>query len=159
MIENKFSQTYTAAMVQAATAKMADIRATFPGLITLMPEERAAYLNMGERTVPFVQKAIDYAVRNATFVPTFVNLAELQKDFQAAQYLLQVSKQLAELHNSINDSLLLAGSEAYGAALAIYKNTQQAASHGVAGAVEAADDMGTRFPGRKPTKPATPSAK
>jgi len=157
MIDNKISQTYTAAMVQTATTKIAEIRAAFPGLLTLKPEERSAYLNMGERTVPFVQKAVDYATRNASFVPSFVNTVELSKDFTAAQFLLQVSKQLTELQNAIDDSLLVAGSEAFTASLAIYKNIQQAASHGVAGAQEAADDMSTRFPGRKTSKPVASS--
>lgn len=154
MIDNKVSQTYTAAMVQTATTKIGEIRAAFPGLLTLKPEERAAYLNMGERTVPFVQKALDYAARNAAFVPSFVSVPELTKDFTAAQFLLQVSKQLTELQNAIDDSLLITGSEAYIAALAIYKNIQQSASHGVAGAQEAADDMSTRFPGHKAPKSA-----
>jgi hypothetical protein len=148
MIDNKVSQTYTAAMVQTATTKIADIRAAFPGLLTLKPEERAAYLNMGERTVPFVQKALDYAARNAAFVPSFVSIPELTKDFTAAQFLLQVSKQITELQNAIDDTLLVA------AALAIYKNIQQSASHGVAGAQEAADDMSTRFLGHKAPKSA-----
>ncbi len=152
MQENKISQTYTAAMVQTATTKIGEIRALFPGLLTLKPEERAAYLKMGERTVPFVQKALDYSSRNASYVPSFVNIPELNKDFQVAQVLLQVSKQLNELQNAIEDTLLIAGSEAFSASLAIYKNIQLSASHGVAGAQEAADDMSTRFPGRKPAK-------
>jgi len=152
MQENKFSQVYTTAMVQTASQKIAEIRAAFPGLLTLTPDERYAYLKMGERTAPFVQKAIDYATRYNGLVPSFVSLPELQKDFNGAQMLLQVSKQLNELQNAIDDTLLVAGSEAYTAALAIYKNTQQAAGHGVAGAVEAADDMATRFPGRKTAK-------
>jgi len=152
MQENKFSQVYTAAMVQTASQKIAEIRALFPGLTTLTPDERVAYLKMGERTAPFVQKALDYATRFNNLVPSYVSVPELQKDFTGAQLLLQVSKQITELQNAIDDTLLLAGSEAYTAALAIYKNTQQAASHGVASAQEAADDMATRFPGRKTTK-------
>ena len=152
MQENKISQFYTAEQVNTAVQKIAEIKAQFTGLLTLLPDERTMYLRMGERTVPFVQKAIDYGVRTPAFVPSFVSMPELQKDFQSAQMLLQVSKQLQELQNLIDDTLLVAGSEAYTSALAIYKNTRQAASHGVQGASEASDDMQNRFAGQGPKK-------
>ena len=150
MEDNKFNQTYSSEVVQAALQKIAEIRAQFPGLITLTPDERKAYTGVGERTVPFIQKAIDYSSRNIAFVPSFISLNDLEVDFQATQQLMQVSKQLNELQNQIDDTLLVAGSEAYTASLAIYKTIQQAASHSVAGAAEAANDMSSRFPGRKP---------
>ena len=106
-----------------------------------------------------MQKALEYAGRYESFVPSFVEIAEVTKDFTVAQYLQQIGKQLTELQNTIDDSQLVAGSEAYTASLAIYKNIQMAASHGVAGAQEAADDMSTRFPGHKASSSKTATTK
>jgi len=50
MIDNKISQVYTAEMVQVATKKIAEIKSLFPCLLNLKTDERATYLNMGERT-------------------------------------------------------------------------------------------------------------
>lgn len=153
MTENTFTQVYTQDMVDQVTAKLAEIRAIFPGLITLTPDERLTYAKMGERSSPFVQKAIDYASRNAAFVPVYVNLPLMETDLQSAKFLLQVSNQINELQNTIDDTMMVAGSESLTAALSIYKNIQQAATHGMAGAQEAADDLSTRFPHKTATAP------
>ena len=56
MQENKISQFYTTEQVNTAVQKIAEIKALFEGLLTLLPDDRTLYLRMGERTVPFVQK-------------------------------------------------------------------------------------------------------
>ena len=45
-----------------------------------MPGERKTRLGMADKTLAFVQKLATYAANNPAFVPSFLNLAELQQD-------------------------------------------------------------------------------
>jgi len=60
---------------------------------------------------------------------------------------------LARLTTEIDDTMTLAGSEAYSAALSIYKVLKNAASMGQPGAKEASIELKNRFPrARKKTE-------
>lgn len=159
MSDNKVSMIISADAEKQAIQKLNEVKTVLNGLITLLPEERGVYGRMGERTVPFVQKAAEYGGRNAALVPVYVNLPELQKDLAAAQSLMRISRVILELQNMIDDTAAVAGFEAYTSALSIYKTTQEAARRNVPGAQEAYNDMQTRFPGRKPKAPDADAAK
>jgi hypothetical protein len=91
-----------------------------PYLIALTPEERKQLPKMSDKTVPFVEKTLDYAKSNPQFAPAYMSIPELKIDIDAVYTLTQVARPIDQLREGLGDTMMLAGSEAYIAALAYY---------------------------------------
>jgi hypothetical protein len=114
---------------------------------------------MGDKSLAFVGKALEYAKQNPGLVPTFLDLPESEKDFELVKALNNVLKPLAQLVEKLDDTTLQAGSEAYTAALIFYNAVKGAAKAGVPGTKSVYDDLQARFPGRTKTAMATEASK
>ncbi len=153
MQENRVSIKITAAEVQQVTAALKVVTDTLtPYLVALTPEERKALPKMSDGTLPFVQKALDYATNNPQFVPSYIDVPELKVDVDATSSLLQIDRPLEQLAQNLNDTVMLCGSEANVAALAFYNSVKQAAKMKVPGAESIANDLGERFNGQGKAK-------
>ncbi|MDO1446838.1 hypothetical protein Q0590_11275 [Rhodocytophaga aerolata] len=119
-----------------------------PYLIALTPEERKQLPKMSDKTVPFVEKTLDYAKSNPQFAPSYMSIPELKIDIDAVYTLTQLARPIDQLREGLGDTMMLAGSEAYIAALAYYNSVKQAAKMNVPGARAIYDDLSKRFPGR-----------
>jgi hypothetical protein len=139
--------------IQAAVKVLQD--KLLPHLIDLDPEARRELPKMGDKTVAFVGKALDYARTNPELRPAYLHLAEFEKDWTAVELLASVQRPLSQVLDIVDDSLLLAGSEAYGAALVYYQSVKSAARAQVPAAATIAEDLARRFPGR-PARQSTP---
>ena len=126
-------------------------------LINLTMEERQSLPKMGDKSLPFVQKALAYAQSHPQFVPPYANIPELQKDFALTSQLTLIAQSEAVFHEKISDTAMAVGSEAYVVALAFYNTVAQAAKMNVPGADTVYQDLKSRFPGgpRQP-RPPTP---
>ena len=147
--ENKISIIISEQKVLDALQVVNTLKEQLPGLVTLTPDERRAYLKMGDKSLAFVQKAQEYAALHPDLVPSFVDVAEMKKDIDAVIALQTIYRKLNELHSELDDTIMLAGSEAFTAALTFYNAAQSAAKHNVQGAKEIAGDLSIRFPGHK----------
>ena len=112
---------------------------------------------MGDKSISFVQKALDYAGSNPALVPAFLDLAEAKKDLALSADLHQLYNQLNALATAVEDALLLAGSEAYDGALIFYNAVKGSARSNVPGSSAILQDLQQRFP-RVTKKPATQPA-
>ena len=120
-----------------------------PHLVDLDAEGRERTLpKMGPRIVDFVSKALSYARAYPQFRPPFVDLDEFTRDLAAVGALRELQQPLSHIADMVDDSLLLSGSEAYGAALATYHAIKSAAKLHQPGAPVIANDLSNRFPGR-----------
>lgn len=129
-----------------------------PFLIALTPEERKQLPKMSDKTLPFVEKALDYAQQSPQFIPPFVSVAELKIDFEAAATLTQLTRQVGQFNEGLNDTTMMAGSEAYMAALAYYNSVKLAAKMNVPGAKAISDDLSKRFEKTRSSAAKTPAA-
>lgn len=116
-----------------------------PVLVALGPADRRALPKMSDRSVPFVQKALEYATSNPQFAPAFIDIPEMEKDVQAVSDLTHFFRSIAELHEHLDDTIMLAGSEAYVAALALYNSVKVAAKLNQQGAEPIYNDLKQRF--------------
>ena len=116
-----------------------------PYLIALSKEDRKKLPKMGDRTVPFVEKVIEYATAQPEFIPGYMDLPELKNDFNAVTTLNQMYRPLDQIDSNLNDTLLLSGSEAYKAALQFYNYVKQAAKNNVPDAKVIYDELKKRF--------------
>ncbi|MDD2994933.1 MAG: hypothetical protein PHP99_01805 [Paludibacter sp.] len=146
-MENKHNQNIPEEVLTQVTTKLNEILTLVkPYAITLTPEERKSMLKMGDKSNSFVEKALEYTRTNPEFVPAYMNVAEFETDFVETKNLIGVMSLATQVSNSIDDTQLAAGSEAYHAALYYYGNVQQSAAVNVPGAKAIYDELKKRFP-------------
>ena len=121
-----------------------------PYLHPLTPDERQNIVKMGDKTVGFMTKLLDYAANSPAFVPPFISYDELKQDVAVAAALTPLDQYAAQLALDLNSTVLVAGAEGMGAALPVYKNIKFMADMKQPGAQAAYDDLSIRFPGRGP---------
>lgn len=127
------SQEITQAQYDAMVAKLNELKALFTFLINLTPEERQSLPKMGDSKQPFVTKALQYAQSFPQIAPPFISLTELGKDRTLALTLLQFIQLIKPFVESLEDTQMAVGSEAYVASLSIYNSAGQAAKANVPG--------------------------
>ena len=116
---------------------------------SLTPQERHEMVKMGDKSVAFVQKSLDYAKINPRIVPEYLDVEEAEKDLKLASDLLHVRNQLATLLTSVDDALMLSGSEAMDGALIFYNAVRNAIRSNVPGSQAILEDLQQRFPRKR----------
>jgi len=147
-MENRVSITISNEAITAINAAIATIEQNLPTLINLTAEDRKSLPKMGDKTLAFVNKTLEYGKQNPQVVPSFLDIGEFEKDVQAVINLNKVLIPLQQLVEKLDDTTILAGSEAYSAALVFYNAVKGAAKAGVPGMKTVYDDLQARFPGR-----------
>jgi hypothetical protein len=125
-------------------------------ILNLTAEERRTMLKMGDKTLAFVKKALEYAAQNPGLVPSFMDLPEAKKDYDLAAALYGIFQQLNTLTTAVEDTGMVAGSEAYEAALVFYHSVKGASRSNVPGSQAIYDDLSQRFPGQRKAKTVPP---
>lgn len=138
---------------QAISEAIATLKSLLsPYLIALTPADRQRVPKMGDGTLPFVEKAMEYAREDGQFLPPYVDLQELEKDWNAVENLVPWLNDLQQLTSNLDDSVMMAGSEAYVGALSYYNSVKYGAKMNVADAKVIFEDLSQRF-GRSRTSP------
>ncbi len=119
-----------------------------PHLQVLTPQERIELPKMGEKSMAFVVKGSEYAVRYADLAPAFLDVPALVNDVQTVELLRGYSQELTPLVQAVEDTLTAAGSEAYVGTLMLYGNAKLAAKGKLPNAEAVYNDLSARFPGR-----------
>ncbi|SHK20623.1 hypothetical protein SAMN04488028_103361 [Reichenbachiella agariperforans] len=144
--ENVISVDIPAADIQTVEDALATIQTTLaPYLLALTSEQRKTIPKMGDGTVPFVDKVMDYAVSDSMFVPPYMDVPEMSKDFAVVSVLMPLLRTVDQLQSNLSDTTMMAGSEAYVAALSYYNSVKMAAKQNVPGAKAIHDDLKKRF--------------
>ncbi|MBI2721559.1 MAG: hypothetical protein HYX39_05240 [Bacteroidetes bacterium] len=125
--------------------KITDINNLLPFLINLTEEERQTLPKMGDKSLSFVNKALQYAEANASLVPPYINIVELKKDLKLTEDLTSILQPLSQLQEALDDTTMAAGSESYTAALAFYGSVKQASKLNIPGTQTIFNDLKTRF--------------
>ncbi len=155
--QNLVSAQITAAVKAQIQTNINAIAALLPFLISLTAAERKGGIKLGDKTVAFIDKAIAYAQANPAFVPPYVNLTEIQKDYTLQKDLNDIQQWMITLIQKIEDTHQEAGIEALNGILGFYQAVSVATDKDVPGARSIYEDLNVRFPGRKKTKtPPTP---
>ncbi|MBK8805510.1 MAG: hypothetical protein IPO21_02210 [Bacteroidales bacterium] len=147
-MENKISVTINAETTKVILDAIKTIEDNLPFLINLSVEDRKNLPKMGDKTVAFVTKALEYSKQNKDVVPSFLDVAEFEKDVDVVTNLSRVLVPLHQLAEKIDDTTMLGGSEAYTAALVFYSAVKGAAKAGVPGMKTIYNELQARFPGR-----------
>jgi hypothetical protein len=114
--------------------------------IALTPMERRGMLKMGEKTLSFVDKAHEAALANDNLRPPFLNMEEYDIDYSDARALWGIRSLALQLYESIDDTEMAAGGEAYQASLVFYNSVKMAAAQDISGAKAIYNELRQRFP-------------
>lgn len=146
--ENAFSIVMPAETLVQAAKKLTELHhLLYPYLRSLTTKERQGLIKMQEQAIPFVQKAVIYARTQPQYAPPFLEPDELEKDVNAVAGLTPLFYLAEQLYSSLDDTMLLCGSEAYSMAMSYYHAVKRAAEMNIPDAGAIYDDLHRRFPG------------
>lgn len=145
---NKISILPTEEKVAAINEKIKALRDELKELlvVNLTAEDRSNMLHMGGKSVDFVNKSLDYAGLNLPLVPAYLNLDEAKKDLSLVRILTPIIQELNTMSGGLEDLSMVAGSEAYDAALIFYHSLKGANRSQVSGANTIYQDLKSQFP-------------
>jgi hypothetical protein len=146
-MDNKHFQSIPQEVLDQAIAKMNEANAILkPYILSLTPDERKNILKLGDKSVPFVEKAFGYTQTDPEFIPSFLNVKDFEIDLTDFKKLVGPVSLARQLLYALDDTMMIAGSESYYAGLYYYKNVQQAAAMNIPGAKAIYEDLKKRFP-------------
>lgn len=146
--ENRISAELSDADMEKIRKHAQGMEDIMPWLVNVTAEERQTMPKAADKTISFVNKALDHSQHNPQFVPPFLDVTEFNKDTTLSERLLSSARPLRMLVEKMENSAMLASSEAYQAALLFYQSVKAAAKMGVPGAQTIYEDLRGRFPGR-----------
>jgi hypothetical protein len=129
--------------VTAVLNDLLAIKARMPFLIGLTDEERRAMPKVGDRDRAFIDKAFEVVGKVADYLPASFKVEEMQKDMALMDALSPIILEISQLAQKLADTYALAASEAYAAALLIYRYAKDAKS--IEGLTAALDNLSQRF--------------
>lgn len=159
LTNNRLNITATPAQITAVKGALQTILTNLPFLIGLTTEERTVLPAIDVNNKVFTEDAIMAGVNNAAILPSYISVPNMQTDITLFGQLDEVIILLKQVLEKLEDTQLLAGSEAYSAALMLYKLFGAAADSGVAGADAVVSQLRARFlsqgntPAKKPDNP------
>ncbi|MFH0977334.1 MAG: hypothetical protein V1874_16260 [Spirochaetota bacterium] len=140
-----------AATINAAILSLKET--LLPKLKTINADEKKDIPKMGDKTVAFVQKALEQCEANPELVPPFLDVKEFKADFAAVENLRQIAASLGQIIDGCLDTITLAGSDSFSAALMFYDAIKSAKKTNVLKAGAIYEDLSTRFPGARKKTP------
>lgn len=128
-------------------------------LIALSNADKKRLYKVSDDAIPFIEKVAQYAVSHPEFVPVYLDAGEFTKDFTAFLELRGFGRLLSPIASNMEDTAMLAGSEADDFARMYYASVAQAAKLGVPGAQAIYEDLRTRFEAHTGRRPKTSPTK
>lgn len=113
--------------------------------INLTVEERLKLHKMGDKSIAFVEKAVQYADERPDLVPPYLDIPEFKKDLKLARQLKDLLMLLEPSVEKISDTYLAAGYDAFLAARKLYSFVKAAADSGAPGSDTIAAELKKRY--------------
>jgi hypothetical protein len=118
-------------------------------LFNLTPAERLSLVKMGDKTFSFVHKALGFAAHNPELIPAYLDVPEALKDLELATQLAEIHRRLSQLLTAVEDTMMVAGSEAYESALIFYNAVKGASRSNIPGTEAIHGELSNHFPRRR----------
>lgn len=134
LTNNRINTTMTAAQVAAVKTALQTIYTNMPFLLGLTIDERRFLPKINVSNKAFAEDAISAVVNNPGSIPAYLNGAQMQNDMTLFTQLDEFAVLTRQLLEKIEDTQMLAGSEAFVSSLASYKIFASAAEAGIPGA-------------------------
>lgn len=123
---NQISTTVPDADVTQILDAISRIERKLSKLVVLSDEEKASLPRGKSNTVMFVQQCLEYAKKYPKYIPKDIDVNEIRKDMELIQSIQKILEPLKGVVRKLEDSALLAGSEAYLPCMAIHNSVKSA---------------------------------
>ena len=142
---NRVNTMLDAAKIDNIRKKFQELEAELDFIIGLTIDERVNLpkINVANRT--FVMDSLSALQTNGSFMPAYLNVADMTADITLYNQLEEFTQRAAQLSEKLGDTQMLAGSEAYVSSLAAYRLFEAAAKAGLPGADAVYDLLKQRF--------------
>jgi hypothetical protein len=148
--QNQISIEIPQAVIDSVTQKLQDCKTELaPYLQGLTSEQRQTLFKMGDKTLATVQKIESYIKSNPEFIPAYMNTSDFSNDVTAVNQLKEINNLASQLATDVNDTSMLAGSEALMSGMLYYGTVKEAYSKGVVTAKTIYEDLQERFSKKK----------
>ena len=97
----------------------------------LSPEERRRYAKMSVSKQDFVDKTLIHGEQHPDVFPQYTNLDSFRKSMMLIKCMERINAQVKPFSEKLQDTIMLARSEAYEVARVFYSSVKEAAKHGV----------------------------
>ena len=144
-MQNRISVSIDNEVLQQILQKVTDIKGQLPFLLKLTDADRKSLQMMDDGRKPFVEKSLDYASRNDAVNPGGDLLEAAAVDLSLNTSLQTVENELAQLYESVRDTRMLAGAEAYEIARFVYMKAKMAEKMGAPGMKTVVEDLAKLF--------------
>lgn len=101
-----------------------------------------------------MQKSLEYCHQNPDIAPRFLDIEEFKNDVDTVTVLRELLQPLEQITSLLSDTMMMAGSDAYQAALVYYQAAKGAARQNIPGGESIYNDLSSRFAGGSRKKPA-----
>ncbi len=125
-------------------ASIDQILTDLPFLLDLTIKERKALPKFGDKSVAFVNKALEFATEHSEVLPQKLSLEEFGIDVKLYNQLFSIYQKIIILSDKVNDTYLQVGAEAYSTALIVYSNLK-ANKDLFDGSEQVLDELSKRF--------------
>jgi hypothetical protein len=119
-----------------------------PYAVHLSNENQQSLLKVGDKSVPFVNKAQGYTESAAEFNLPYLNVSQFKNDTRQLQTLDAMFQSSEQITKILGTNRALVADKSYSAALTYYNTVKQAAADGIVRAKVIYEDLAQRFPGR-----------
>jgi hypothetical protein len=143
MIQNKVDSVLVEKEIKEVLDLLDTIRAKLPFLQGVSPYERKHMSKIGRKSQTFTVQALEMASRHPELMPGGLKLDEAERDLSLFDALTPIVQSISELHQLVEDTQMIAGSEAYAAARTAYKAARSFGDN--AGMDGVIGEMGLRF--------------
>jgi hypothetical protein len=124
MYSNFISSTISQDQINEIIGAIDRINAKLPTLVSLTNEELSSLPKVSMKNIDFIHEVLDFADTYPDLVPSHIDLQEIRKDLRLIESISKILKPMKQLVKKLEDSALLAGSEAYIPSLAIYNSVK-----------------------------------
>ena len=114
-----------------------------PFLVGLTPDDRRKLPKLGRKSQTFVVQALDMAANHSELMPRCLNVEEARRDVQLFEALNPILQNLSRLRELVEDTQMVAGSEAYAAARLAYNSAKTSGKN--MGLDEVVSDLSRQF--------------
>jgi hypothetical protein len=149
MSYKNISTEITTETLTSVIQKLKEIDEVLPFTINLTAGEKRALPKMGDKSVAFVEKAHEFAVRNPEYLPAFLKVEEFKRDIDLTKALKSIMNVISPVEEKISDTFYAVGSEAFSAALTFYNSAKRASKSGVPGSDTIVAELHKRYKQQK----------
>ncbi|MCP5054800.1 MAG: hypothetical protein GY940_46980, partial [bacterium] len=130
MSTNKINVSVTEELKASVVQKLQELFTILLFLIDLDKGERRRLAKMGSRYVDFVNRCFEIGKSFPRMLPSFATLEDFKNDLDLASYLRSLLREVLAFADKLEDTALLAESEAYQTAREVYNYAKRAAKAG-----------------------------